>query len=170
MMTRLQIAFLACVSALVFPMSVVHAQQATIQQPVVSQFRVDTVVSVPDGGRVFLGSVGSAADARFQAGFSPIGSSIGREVSHQGADVSVFIHDLDELDRLTLAAGNTMENPWTGEITQGGPEFAQGAGLSLTYSHRPAGSESTSELGDSSSGFDPRRTAAFRALQSRARD
>jgi hypothetical protein len=145
--------------------------QVTVQQPVVSQFRVDTIVSVPDGGRVFLGSVGSAADGTFQAGFSPIGSSIGREVSHQGADVSVFIHDLDELDRLTLAAGDTMENPWTGEITLGGPEVAQGAGLSLIHSARPPGPDHVaSEPDNSAGGFNPRRTAAFRALQSRARD
>ncbi len=149
----------------------VQAQQVTIQQPVVSQFRVDTVVSVPDGGRAFLGSVGSAADARFQAGFSPIGSSMGREVSHQAADVSVFIHDLDELDRLTLAAGTTMENPWTGEITQGGPAIAQGSSLSLTYSHRPAAPGFEPSASDvPRNEFDPRRTAAFRALQSRVRD
>lgn len=151
------------------------AQQATIQQPVVSQFRVDTVVSVPDGGRVFLGSVSSARDGSFRAGFTPIGSSMGREVSHQGADVSVFIHDLDELDRLTLAAGTTMENPWTGEVTQGGPEVDQGGRLSVTYSHRPPGEADFQPNDQPASGsagrpFNPRGTAAFRTLQSRVRD
>ena len=134
-----------------------HAQQVVIQQPVVSQFGIDTVVSVPDGGRVLLGAVGGARDARFQSGFSPIGSSLGMERFHQSADVSVFIHDLDEMDRAILASGTTMENPWTGEITH--DAVSQGAGIARTYSHRPAGP--VTEPGAPAGEFDPRGTAAF---------
>ncbi len=143
-----------------------QAQQAVIQQPVVSQFRVDTVVSVPDGGRVLLGAVGGARDARFQSGFSPIGSSLGMERFHQSADVSVFIHDLDEMDRAILASGTTMENPWTGEITH--DAVSQGAGIARAYSYRPAGP--VTEPGAPAGEFDPRGTAAFRALRSRIRE
>lgn len=153
--------------------SPVTAQNVAIQQPVVDMFSVDTVVSVPDGGQVFLGSIGSASDGRFDAGFSTLGSSIGTERSHQGMSVSVFIHDLDEMDRMILASGDTMENPWTGEITRGGPVVDQGGRLSLTYSARPSEptvTDADDVAPDQAGDFDPRGTAAFRTLQSRFRD
>lgn len=164
-MIRLLTRPIFCSLAILIWMQPAQAQQAVIQQPVVSQFGVDTVVSVPDGGRVLLGAVGGARDARSQFGFSPIGSSLGMERFHQTADVSVFIHDLDEMDRAILASGTTMENPWTGEISH--DAVSQGAGISRTYSYRPAGPATAPA---SNSEFDPRGTAAFRALQSRNRE
>lgn len=150
------------------------AQQVTIQQPVVSQFRVDTVVSVPDGGRVLLGAVGGARDAHSQFGFTPLGSSLGIERFHQSTEVSVFIHDFDEMDRAILSSGTEMENPWTGEITQGPMlhgAMSQGGGVSTTLSHRlPSPDVTPSASTAADAGIDPRDTAAFRALRSRYRN
>lgn len=90
------------------------AQQFTVQQPVIGHFGVRTTLSVPDRGVGLLGSVGRRGTSRFSAGPFRSGSSIGQFTEHRGATVSVYIHDLAELDRQLLASSTTNpESPTT---------------------------------------------------------
>ena len=79
------------------------AQRIIVQQPVVETFSVDTVVSVPDRGRLFLGGVGGSASSTSDYGFAPGGSSVGGFTTHSGMDVGVYIHDLDAMDEFLLS-------------------------------------------------------------------
>ncbi|REJ85793.1 MAG: hypothetical protein DWQ34_28380 [Planctomycetota bacterium] len=79
------------------------AQRITVQQPVVETFSVDTVVSVPDRGRMFFGGVGQSATSTSNYGLAPGGSSVGGFSSHSGMDVGVYIHDLDAMDEYLLS-------------------------------------------------------------------
>ena len=79
------------------------AQRITVQQPVVETFSVDTVVSVPDRGRLFLGGIGGSASSTSDYGFAPGGSSVGGFTTHSGMDVGVYIHDLDAMDEFLLS-------------------------------------------------------------------
>lgn len=78
--------------------------QVSVQLPRQSVFSVGTTVSVPDRGGVFLGGVSRAASSRSSYGIGPLrsGSSVGFERSHSGASAHVYIHDLDEMDRMLL--------------------------------------------------------------------
>jgi hypothetical protein len=79
------------------------AQAVTVQQPAIGVFSVDTVVSVPDRGRMFLGGVRSAGSQRSSYGFGP-----GRQTafSHfatsSGMDVGVSIMDFEAMDQALL--------------------------------------------------------------------
>jgi hypothetical protein len=77
--------------------------QVVLQQPVVGVTGVQTVVSVPDGGSGYLGGVSRARDSRATYGFTPFGSSLGREVYRSGTDVRVTIHDFEAMDQRLLA-------------------------------------------------------------------
>jgi hypothetical protein len=82
------------------------ASGQTVQQPVISQFGVQTAVMVPDRGGVFLGGVKRAGESSFNSIFSPIGSSVGRFSEHTGLSAHVFISDLREMDELILEAAD----------------------------------------------------------------
>lgn len=87
----------------------VHAQDRVVQQPVIRQMRVGTSVSVPDGGRAFLGGVsqGATSTKRFGGPFRS-GTNSGREFSNSSQSVSVYIHDFDAMDAALLnAAGES---------------------------------------------------------------
>lgn len=104
--SRFILAVSAC--AFVFGLNVsqqVSAQVVTIQQPVVQQFSVNTVVSVPDRGSALLGGVSSARAGRTSFGPLRSGSSIGRSISHSSATVHVWIHDFEAMDRELLRQG-----------------------------------------------------------------
>ncbi len=73
-------------------------QSLTLQSPVFAQFSVQTNVSVPDRGGVYLGGVKRAADGTASRGFNPLGSSRGRSVSHTGMSSHVYIHDFAAMD------------------------------------------------------------------------
>jgi hypothetical protein len=77
--------------------------RVTVQQPVVEQLSVDTVVSVPDRGRMFLGGTSSAGASRQEFGPLPWGTSTGRSLSSRGLDVGVFIHDFEAMDAELLS-------------------------------------------------------------------
>ncbi|HUG19092.1 MAG TPA: hypothetical protein VMM56_08960, partial [Planctomycetaceae bacterium] len=81
--------------------------QVVLQQPVVGVTGVQTVVSVPDGGSAFLGGVSRARDSRATYGFTPFGSSLGREVNRSRMDVRVTIHDFEAMDQWLLAQPRT---------------------------------------------------------------
>lgn len=80
------------------------AQRLTVQQPVISRFGVQTTISVPDRGTALLGSVSRQGFSRYSTGPFRSGSSVGRFSEHQGASVSVYIHDFEELERQLLAS------------------------------------------------------------------
>jgi hypothetical protein len=88
----------------------VCAQAITVQQPVVQQFGVQTVVSVPDRGAALLGSVSSAAEFRRRDGFGPLSTSIGRQIAHSSLSVHVMIHDFAAMDAALLSAADAIEN------------------------------------------------------------
>lgn len=80
-------------------------QQQVVQQPVVRQFRVGTAVSVPDGGRAFLGGFSRGASGTNRYG-GPLrsGTNTGREFSNSSQSVSVYIHDFEAMDAALLNA------------------------------------------------------------------
>ncbi|HCS53247.1 hypothetical protein [Rubinisphaera sp.] len=81
------------------------AQPLTVQQPVVSQFSVNSTVSVPDRGSTHLGSLSTARDSRFHSRTWPRGSSTSRSLTHQSVSVSAHIHNFEEMDELLLQQG-----------------------------------------------------------------
>jgi hypothetical protein len=87
-----------------------RGQAITVQQPVVQQFGVRTVVSVPDRGAALLGSVGSAGEFRRGSGFMPLGTSIGRQIAHSSLSVHVMIHDFAAMDAALLSAADAMQD------------------------------------------------------------
>lgn len=94
-----------CVAAVLAFVSIGETalSQQTVQQPVVEQFSADTVVSVPDRGRLFLGGVGSAGATRKEYGPIPWGTASGRYTSSSSLDVGVFIHDFEAMDEFLLS-------------------------------------------------------------------
>lgn len=98
------------VSLTILASDTTRAQAITVQQPVVQQFGVRTVVSVPDRGAALLGSVGSAAESRRWNGPLPFGSSIGRQIAHSSLSVHVTIHDFAAMDAALLSAADAMED------------------------------------------------------------
>jgi hypothetical protein len=88
------------------------AQQGatTVQLPTFSFFSINTTVTVPDRGSVYLGGVNRAAEGRNEFGtpllpFRPLRNvGIGREMSASGMWVTATIHDFDAMDRYLLSA------------------------------------------------------------------
>lgn len=86
--------------------------QLVIQQPIVSQFGVQTSVMVPDRGTFFLGGVSRGAESRFMPGPCGCrGPSIGREISSVSLTTSVWIQDLTAIDRMVLDLAEDMAPP-----------------------------------------------------------
>ena len=76
----------------------------TVQLPSFSFFSVNTTVSVPDRGGMYLGGVDRARDARTTRGFGPLaGRGIGGDRVAGGMSVRTTIIDHDELDRAVRA-------------------------------------------------------------------
>ena len=74
----------------------------TVQLPSFSIFSVNTTVSVPDRGGMYLGGVNRARDGSTTRG--PRGNrAIGSDRAANGVQVLATIHDMDELDRAVLA-------------------------------------------------------------------
>jgi hypothetical protein len=82
--------------------AVAHAQALNVQQPVVGTTSVQTTVSVPDRGSVFLGGVSSAASGRQSNGPLRTGTSRGYAMSASSMRASVFIMDLHAMDEAIL--------------------------------------------------------------------
>lgn len=79
--------------------------QQTIQQPVVGVTSVNTTVSVPDRGTMFLGGVSSAQSGRTQYGPLRTGPSTGLTRQATSMSVSVYIHDMQAMDQAILNSG-----------------------------------------------------------------
>ena len=93
---------LIAVIAVFFATSVAHAQALNVQQPVVETTSIQTTVSVPDRGSVFLGGVGSAASGRQSYGPLRSGTSRGYSMSASSMRASVYIIDLQAMDEAIL--------------------------------------------------------------------
>jgi hypothetical protein len=78
----------------------------TVQLPTFSLFTVNTTVSVPDGGGVFLGGVNRAASGRIERGMPGVpfrNRGIGSARSASGMHVTATIIDHKEMDEAILA-------------------------------------------------------------------
>lgn len=93
---------LTLVIAVLSHVAAVQAQQATVQQPVVSTNSVRTSVSVPDRGSALLGGVSSAQSGRSNYGPLRSGTSTGLSRSASSLSTSVYIHDLRAMDEALL--------------------------------------------------------------------
>jgi hypothetical protein len=79
------------------------AQAVTVHQPTVGVFSVDTVVSVPDRGRMLLGGVSSAGSQRSSYGIGPgRQSAFSHVVNSSGMEVGVVIMDFEAMDQALL--------------------------------------------------------------------
>jgi hypothetical protein len=84
----------------------------TVQLPSFSFFSVNTTVSVPDRGGMYLGGVNRARDGSWTRGFGPLANrAIGGDRMAGGASVHATIIDHEELDRATLAAAAAKRGP-----------------------------------------------------------
>lgn len=79
------------------------AQQAVVQQPVVSMFGAAAGVSVPDRGSAFTAGVAGASAGTGSYGFMP-NRSTGMATSTGAIETHVWIQDFAELDRQTYVA------------------------------------------------------------------
>ncbi len=85
-----------------------------VQLPAVSNFSVNTTVSVPDQGTASLGGVGRSSYGRTTRGFGPLGSTArGGQVGASSMSVTATIIDLAAMDEalLNLAAEQKAKIP-----------------------------------------------------------
>jgi hypothetical protein len=114
------------------------AQGITVQEPVVEDFSVDTVVSAPDRGAAFLGGVSSAAQGSSVYGPFPFGSSSGFSRMHAGTNVGVYIHDLDAMDHDLLSQPTGEDhNEWVNPNRRAAAAFDALRGDYIVSSSRP---------------------------------
>jgi hypothetical protein len=98
------LAFVAGVASGQQPVPVGQLPATTVQLPSFSFFTVNTTVSVPDRGGAYLGGIDRAREGSTTRGFGPLRNrGIGAERAAGGVAVQATIHNLDELDRATLA-------------------------------------------------------------------
>ena len=106
-------------------------QATTVQLPTVSNFTVQTTVSVPDRGSAYLGGISRGADGRVTRGFGPLANkAIGSTRSASNVSVSATIIDNAEIDRDLHAAAAARR----GERVD--PSISKAAALSNTVANR----------------------------------
>jgi hypothetical protein len=121
-------------TAVLLPPSIVLGQlpATTVQLPTVSQFTVQTTVSVPDGGTMNLGSISRGAEGSLTRGFGPLRNrALGGSRTASGVSISARIIDHAEIDRAILAAAAAKR-------TAAHPATATAKTLSLAIGHSPA--------------------------------
>lgn len=79
-----------------------------VQQPVVRHFSLGTSVSVPDGGRAYLGGVSRSATGRKSSGLLRTGTSSGFEMSNASQSASVTVLDFEAMDQALLESGERI--------------------------------------------------------------
>ncbi len=86
---------------------------ASVQLPTLQVFTVDTTVSVPDRGGMWLGGMGHRREGRNEFGPRPFASrpGLGVETGASGVFVSATIMDFEELDRQVLARASAESLP-----------------------------------------------------------
>ena len=128
------LAFLVPGTGLMCLASQVAAQ--TVQLPTFQRFRVNTTVSVPDGGSVSLGGVyrsrsGSATNSLPFFGGIPVANrlfqnrAIGRQDRFSRAYVSAKIIDLREMDEAVLRQAKKSRGQFAGQPLLDGPRPTQ---------------------------------------------
>ncbi len=126
-MQKVQILSLTAVGLAVCCEGLMAQQQlpaTTVQLPSFSIFSVNTTVSVPDRGGMYLGGVNRARDGSTSRGFGPFANrGIGGDRMASGVSVQATIIDHDELDRAVLAEAAARRTP-------AGPDDAKAALLS----------------------------------------
>lgn len=95
-----------CVCVVIVHAQSAFAQNVSVQQPVISNFGLNTTVVVPDRGTAYLGSVGRSAFTRSDYGPLNFSRPIGKTTSHSGTSTSVWIHDFEAMDRALLGETN----------------------------------------------------------------
>jgi hypothetical protein len=98
--------FLIGVGAWLCAAAAAYGQQASVVQlPSTSIFGADTTVSVPDRGSISLGGGGTSSNGStaYGSGLLPGNRSFGRNLRSSNITARATIHDMDELDRQTLA-------------------------------------------------------------------
>ena len=84
---------------------ILSAEAQTVQLPTFSYTTVNTTVSVPDRGGMYLGGVGYSSIGSSEAG-TPIlpfkNRSSGRSTRATGMSVSAYIHDFEEMEQELL--------------------------------------------------------------------
>ena len=94
------------------PAPVGQLPATTVQLPSFSVFSVNTTVSVPDRGGMYLGGVSHARDGSTTRGFGPLANrGVGSDRAASGVSVHATIHDLDELDKAVLAEAAAKRGP-----------------------------------------------------------
>ena len=87
----------------------------SVQLPTFGFVTVATTVSVPDGGRTFLGGINRASSGRNEFGMPlspfPNNRAIGSERSAQSMSVTATIIDMRELDAAVLGQSNYVMRP-----------------------------------------------------------
>ena len=135
--------------AVAWPTADAWAQAINVQQPVFSNFSVNTTVLVPDRGGIFLGGVKRAGESRSVYGPWPLrfGSSRGmfREASNMSAHV--WIHDFDAMDRMLLNSP-TSGLPSGGVVLKGNAGHAYSTLLSRHSGTTQPRSYPLSTIGD----------------------
>jgi hypothetical protein len=149
----------------------VHAQQAvpvgqlpatTVQLPSFSIFSVNTTVSVPDRGGMYLGGDRRARDGSTTRGFGPLANrGIGSDRAASGVTVHVAIHDLDELDKAVLADAAAKRGPID-------PDLAKAELIRRGVAKGASGSAGASQPADSVAAIRAQNAAAAEARASEA--
>jgi hypothetical protein len=87
-------------------------QNVVVQLPTFRSFAVSTTVVVPDRGTAHLGGVTSSRVHRTRTGAAgrPIGGALGRDRDVAGAQVGVWIHDFEAMDKALLAEGAALRD------------------------------------------------------------
>lgn len=80
----------------------------TVQLPEVRFFQLNTTVSVPDGGSLFLGGVSSAASGQQTSGFWPRTRSAGTSLAGGGVSVHATNLSQREIDDFLTAEGERL--------------------------------------------------------------
>ncbi len=82
---------------------VTFGQNLAVQQPIVGAFGVSTTVVAPDSGGAFVGRSARGASSASRYGFSPFGSTFGRDYGTGSMSTHVLIHDFTEMEDRLLA-------------------------------------------------------------------
>jgi type II secretory pathway component GspD/PulD (secretin) len=94
--------------------------QINVQQPVIRQFSVNTVVSVPDGGTISLGGIRRSSEGSLQVGIPGWGSmpaagrlfqsrSLGIAQSANHASVTVHIISMKEMEQRIMTEADRRQ-------------------------------------------------------------
>lgn len=98
--------------------------QLAVQQPVVGTSSVNTTVSVPDRGRIYLGGTSSAQSGRSQYGPFRSGPSSGYTRSATSMSATVYIHDLHAMDEELLNSGPSSTPLTSSDVRSAGGSIA----------------------------------------------